>query len=356
LQIWDAGSGVLKEQRSLPMCDELITPAVLAAFSPGGEQLAGRTRDNPQLVKTWSVKNGLEIQSFGGHSLPVLVVRFNGDGSRLVTCGCDLQRPERDHEIKVWDTKTGVNMATLTGQGLLVSAAFSPDSRWLALGGENGVIVLADWAKNQVARFAEHKSHVAAVGFSWDGHWLASAGLEDRQLKIWNMDGFDPASAAKPLKVSTLLAQPLICDLAFTPDGKRLAAISRDLVKMWDVSTHHEVIALRGAPQRHWDPSFNPRVVFSPDGKRLVGTNWNESISMWDSSDVSDEDSLIRFQLTRRQAADARAEFWHLQEAEECWLHNDRPAANFHFQRLGNSTLPEPLQAMKERLALELGK
>ncbi|HWY87287.1 MAG TPA: hypothetical protein VNX28_11210, partial [Gemmataceae bacterium] len=152
----------------------------------------------------------------------------------------------------------------------------------------------------------------------------------------------------------TLSAPPLLCDLAFTPDNRRLAGISRDVVKMWDVGTHNEVLALRGAPQRHWDPAFNPRVAFSPDGKRLAGTNWNESISMWDTGSAGAEDATARHQLARQQAADARAVFWHLEEAEDCWVHHNLPAARFHFLRLGDNPLPAALEARKERLAKEL--
>ena len=75
----------------------------------------------------------------------------------------------------------------------------------------------------------------------------------------------------------------LLCDLAFSPDGKRLAGASRDLIKMWDAETGVEVLTLRGAPQRYRDPPFNARVIFHPDGTRLAGTNWNESISVWDA-------------------------------------------------------------------------
>src|SRR5438445_7825322 len=112
--------------------------------------------------------------------------------------------------------------------------------------------------------------------------------------------------AAAPRKIHTLTAPPLFCDLAFTPDNRRLAGISRDVVKMWDVSTHHEVLSLRGAPQRHWDPAFNPRVAFSPDGKRLAGTNWNESISMWDTGIAGDEGALARHQPAREAGPDTR--------------------------------------------------
>jgi WD40 repeat protein len=263
----------------------------------------------------------------------------------------------RAHEIKVWDAVTGQNLATLTGQGILVSAAFSPDGRWLALGGQDGLLLLADWAESKkTARLQGHKGYVAAVAFSRDGQLLASAGVDDRMVKIWVLDGFDPASVLEPAKVHTVAAPPHLCDLAFTADNRRLAGISRDVVKMWDVGSRQEVLSLRGAPQRHWDPAFNPRVAFSNDGKRLAGTNWNESISMWDTGISGDEDALARHQLARQQAADARAVFWHLEEAEDCLEHHNLAAARFHFQRLGEAPLPGPLRSRQERLAKDLQK
>ncbi len=98
-------------------------------------------------------------------------------------------------------------------------------------------------------------------------------------------------------------------------------------------------------------------MLFSPDGKRLVGTNWDESISMWDASIAGgDEPAIARHQAARRQAAAARAMFWHLEEAEDCRDHQNRSAARFHLQRLGNAPLPAPLQARKDRLAASLGE
>ncbi len=128
------------------------------------------------------------------------------------------------------------------------------------------------------------------------------------------------------------------------------------MVKVWDVGTGHEVLTLRGAPQRHWDPAFNPRVLFSPDGGQLVATNWDETISLWEADALEDEGAVARRQVLRRQAADARAPFWHLQEAEGCLEHNNRRAARFHLDRLGAAALSAPLEARKERLVAQLRK
>jgi hypothetical protein len=106
-----------------------------------------------------------------------------------------------------------------------------------------------------------------------------------------------------------------------------------------------EVLTLRGAPPRHKrDPAFNARILFSPDGRRLAASNWDESMSIWDAPLASDESAIARQQAERRRNAVERAPFWHLQEAERCLEHADPSAAAFHLRQLTNVTFSEPLQ------------
>src|SRR5262249_41129791 len=74
-------------------------------------------------------------------------------------------------------------------------------------------------------------------------------------------------------------------DMAFSPDGQRLAAVSRARVQVWDVVTGQMVLVLQGAPPRPNDNGFNPRIAWSPDGRRLAASNRDRSVSIWDSAD-----------------------------------------------------------------------
>ena len=69
--------------------------------------------------------------------------------------------------------------------------------------------------------------------------------------------------------------------VAFSPDGKTLAAASYDLtVKVWDVATRKELATLQGT-EAVWS------VAFSPDGKTLASAGGSISnvpgeLKLWD--------------------------------------------------------------------------
>ena len=69
-------------------------------------------------------------------------------------------------------------------------------------------------------------------------------------------------------------------DLAFSPDGRRLAVASQKQIKLIDTETAEEVLTLRGRAHHCPTHGFNPRVRFSPDGRSLFaichddGSRW----------------------------------------------------------------------------------
>jgi WD40 repeat protein len=343
LQTWDTTSGMLLTERLLPLPPALHSPAVLADFSPDGRRLAARRQGHEGcFVAVYEVDTAKEVAALQGARLPVFGVRFSPDGRRVATVGCDRQSPGRPHEVRVHDATTGQLLASWRGKGHLFGLAFSPDGRWLATGGEEGQVHVVDWARGRTVfdrhgRNREHRGAVTAVVFSRDGRLLATAGAGDLEVKIWD---------CRTWKVKTKAAAPgLLCDMVFSLSGRRLAAVSRDVVKMWDVQTGQELLTLRGAPQRHRDPAFNARLAFSPDGRRLAGSNWDESISVWEAEEPSKQR-----QEARRLAAEQRAPLWHLQEAEHCVQVNNEFGKEFHLKRIGDGPLPGPLMDRKKHL------
>jgi WD40 repeat protein/serine/threonine protein kinase len=284
VQRWDARSGAPQSEQRLPLATELITPAVLCDFSPGGRRLASRAREDRNLVQIWDVERGREEFSLKGHRHPVFAVRFSPDGQLLASCGCDRTSgpSAARHEAIIWDARTGQLLGRWAGDGQVYSLAFSPDGNRLAAGCAEGRVWVLDWRQGvRLLDAAGHLGEVTAVAISPDGQQLASAGRRDHTVRLWDL--------RKKVVLTELEAPEMICWLAYSPARYgRLAGVSRDLVRLWDLQAGLEVLTLRGAPQRHWDPPFNPRLAYSPDGTALAGTNWNESISLWEGQSGED--------------------------------------------------------------------
>ncbi len=352
LQTWDAISGVLHAQHSLPISAEPFDlGGMLAAFRPGGRQLAARHREDRCQVRIWDVDSGKELMICRGHRLPVFCVFYSPDGRYLATCACDEKPSGKPFEIDVWDAATGERLSEMSGVGQVLTAFFSPDSRWIAVGNDKCLRVF-DWAANRevVPPLAYHNSNVTAIAFHPDGSRIVTAAINDPEILIWDCRAWESPSKGNRQPVRRLPAPTQLADLAFSPDGKRLVGVNRDLVKMWDVESGVEVLTLRGASQRYGDPPFNARIIFHPNGRRLAAANWNESISVWDAPMSSEEAVQLQEQAARRQGAEERAFFWHLEEAEYCVEHKLKYGARFHLQRLSQAELPPLLQERRDRL------
>jgi len=75
----------------------------------------------------WQRQLHLPLKTFR-HSGPVTAAAFSPDGARFVTTS-------EDGVAQVWETTSGRKLATFQGYGgLIYSAAFSPDGRWIANG------------------------------------------------------------------------------------------------------------------------------------------------------------------------------------------------------------------------------
>lgn len=100
---------------------------------------------------------------------------------------------------------------------------------------------------------------------------LFAAGYNDGSVRVWRLKGATES-------VLKLQSTPLITDLQFSPDGRRLAiGTQRGEVKVWAMPSGEELLQLRG----HLNGVHS--VAFSPDGWRLAsGSGGNEAIKLWD--------------------------------------------------------------------------
>jgi WD40 repeat protein len=124
----------------------------------------------------------------------------------------------------LWDVATGVTGGVFQGHSKGVeSLAFSPDGRLLASGGEDRQIKVWDMNGRQLLTLAL-TSDVTSLAFSPDGNLLAAGSL-GRTIKVWRLAA---AELVKTLRSETIAYN----SVAFSPQGQWLALGSRDL-QLW---------------------------------------------------------------------------------------------------------------------------
>jgi WD40 repeat protein/serine/threonine protein kinase len=249
---------------------------IAVAWSPDGERLASASGDNDRAgeVKVWDAAGGNLLQSFPAQAIPnpVMHFAFSPDGRRLASGSAD-------YALKVWDLATGEALHTLRGHTEpVLNLTFSPDGRRLVSAGRDRLVMVWDLAGSRQGELAPRwtlpgfSTSTWAMTLSPDGSRLAIGGPKaDGNVRVYDM------KTGKLLH--TLMGDIRVISMAFSPDGRRLASAGSDCtVRLWDTTTGHEVLSLRG------HDAMVGRVLFSPDGQRLASASADGTVRVWDAS------------------------------------------------------------------------
>ena len=227
VKIWDSATG--KQLLSLEGGADSVRNV---AFSPDGKRIASGSND--KTVKIWDGTTGKQLLSLKGHVDFVTSVAFSPDGRRLAS-------GSSDKTVKIWDIATGKALFALKsddyaagddylpeGNTLVSNVAFSADAELLASSSGRTVKIWDSATGEELASLKGHNGLVTSVAFSPDGQRLASGSADG--AKIWDSwTGKEPFSLNDHDGVG-------VSSVAFSPDGQRLASGS-SRVKIWDAET-----------------------------------------------------------------------------------------------------------------------
>jgi WD40 repeat protein/serine/threonine protein kinase len=284
-----------------------LRPAL--AFSRDGKRIAS---GSPELgtVGVWDTATGREagVLSGQGHYLQDLafgpdgcLLAFTADGmlrswdllrnDRTILCRIPetsltglLLSPDgrlllgvHDKHVQLWDVPAGRKRAELPGEFEIENhaAVFSSDGRLLAYSTLNGSVHLWDVQAGAEACVLRGPAvQMRALAFSPDGKRLAAGTrYPDNSVRLWSV----PAGEEVPVPRGH---QNEINTVAFSPDGSRLASGSLDkTARLWDARAGTLVNVLKG------HTGIVRHTAFSPDGTRLATASDDETVRLWNAAD-----------------------------------------------------------------------
>jgi len=216
---------------------------------------------------------GLNTSGHNGHITRVLIDRMR---SQLISVS-------HDKTIRFWDLATFAPVRVLRppmgrGQvGELYSASLSPDGAWLAVSGftapegsnDHSVLLISLPEGRLVRRLQGNTLPVQDVAFSPNGRWLAAGGT-DGVLRIWETANW---TLARVLPGHTMR----IDGMAWHPDSSRMVTASWDKTcRFWSINDGTSIPIMAHGNHRVFC------VAYSPDGQTVAtggGDNW---VKLWD--------------------------------------------------------------------------
>jgi WD40 repeat protein len=236
------------------------------AWSPDGKWLAS-VGGNDERIKVWETRTGKQVASLLGRYHEITMA-WSPDSKKIAVGGWS-HGGSSGPKLTLWDVENAKALChfQVPANDAALVVAFSPAGGLLASGGQTGKVTLWDTTTARLVRsFEDGSLCVKTLAFSPDGNLMAVGG-QDKLIRMWDVQ--------KGKLRHTLKDHPgEVYQLCFSPDGKLLASgDSLDTtVRLWNVES--------GQVRRFWrsGQGYVSSLTWSPDGKRLVASASSNSI------------------------------------------------------------------------------
>jgi RNA polymerase sigma factor (sigma-70 family) len=265
VRLWDVASG--KVRLTL---DGRMWPGRCLALTRDGKKVAigtcGRT------VRLWELPSGKELfTEFEGHDSRVNCLLFSPDGTSLFSGGDSQQ-------IRQWDTATWTQVRLLPGSAWNLS--LTRDGTRLASVPYRGAVRLWDTAAGKEARLFKvpDTDEVRHGLITADGKRLLTAdrvpskerdGRRTYRLHLWDL------GTGKPLR-EVVLPKTRVDNLAMTADGRTAVAGLLEGVHVYNMEAGKRRFGI-GEPRLRLDV-----LALSPDGGLLVTGGLERTVRLWE--------------------------------------------------------------------------
>ena len=212
VRVYDLGrEEPLWELAGRPVCQMNAGFAYDFGFTPDGKELAvGRPEGG---VSFHDSSSGRETSKLDCGFVPA-VIEFSPDGGKVALAAL------RKTEVIIFDRRAGRVERTLSHPKSIVSCAWRPDGRQLAVACYDGRIYLWDAETGAtVATIRGHTETPTQLAWRRDSRLLASTG-RDQTIRLW-----DPEDGEPLLMIPRVLGEPC---LRFASDGRSLAYAGDD--------------------------------------------------------------------------------------------------------------------------------